>query len=113
MEELELISFEIISNVGTARSCYIEGMRLAKEGDFEAAMTKIAAGDSAFNDGHTSHMKLLGVDQKTPMGLLVMHAEDQLMSAETFKIMAMEFIDMYKKVGALEAKVAKLEGTGE
>jgi PTS system cellobiose-specific IIA component len=108
VEELELISFEIISNVGTARSCYIEAMRLAKSGDFEGAAAKIEAGDSAFNDGHTSHMKLLRVDQKTPMGLLVMHAEDQLMSAETFKIMAMEFIDMYKKVTVLEERIGKL-----
>lgn len=107
MEELELISFEIISNVGTARSCYIESMRLAKAGDFEGAMAKIEAGDTAFNDGHTSHMKLLRVDQKSPMGLLVMHAEDQLMSAETFKIMAMEFIDMYKKVSVLEEKIGE------
>ena len=36
-----------------------------------------------------------------------MHAEDQLMSAETFKIMAMEFIDMYKKVSVLEEKIGE------
>ena len=27
-----------------------------------------------------------------------MHAEDQLMSAETFRIMAEEFIEVYKKM---------------
>ena len=75
--------------------------------DTSAVASEQAAGDTAFNDGHTSHMKLLRVDQKTPMGLLVMHAEDQLMSAETFKIMAMEFIDMYKKVSVLEEKIGE------
>ena len=31
-------------------------------------------------------------------GLILMHAEDQLMSAETFRIMAEEFIEVYKKI---------------
>ena len=35
VEELEMICFQIISNVGAARSSYIEGIRKAKEGDFE------------------------------------------------------------------------------
>ncbi len=29
--------------------------------------------------------------------ILILHAEDQLMSAEGFKIVALEFIDVYKK----------------
>ena len=32
-------------------------------------------------------------------GVLLIHAEDQLMSAEAFKIIAEEFIDLYKKIG--------------
>ena len=32
--------------------------------------------------------------------LLVVHAEDQLMSAEGFGILAKEFVDVYRKMGA-------------
>jgi cellobiose PTS system EIIA component len=32
------------------------------------------------------------------MNLLLTHAEDQLMSAEAFKIIANEFIDLYKTI---------------
>jgi len=35
MEGLELACFEIISNVGTAKSCYINAIHKAKEGDYE------------------------------------------------------------------------------
>ena len=35
MEGLELIAFEIISSVGTARSCYIEAISEAKKGNYE------------------------------------------------------------------------------
>ena len=37
MEGLELACFEIISNVGTAKSCYINAIHKAKEGDYEEA----------------------------------------------------------------------------
>ena len=36
------------------------------------------------------------------MSLLILHAEDQLMSAEGFKTIAQEFIEVYKKFKALE-----------
>jgi PTS system cellobiose-specific IIA component len=35
--------------------------------------------------------------KKNEMSLLLVHAEDQLMSAEGFKILALEFIEIYKK----------------
>ena len=35
MEDLELLSFNIISAVGTAKSRYVQAMYLAEKGDFE------------------------------------------------------------------------------
>ena len=42
---------------------------------------------------------------ETP-NLLLIHAEDQLMAAETCKILAVELIDTYKRISILEAKEA-------
>ena len=81
MKDLELKSFEIISNVGTARSCYIEAISHAKKFDFEMAENLMKDGIEEF-----------------PFSLILMHAEDQLMSAEGFKIIANEFIDIYKRM---------------
>ena len=96
MEDLELISFQIISNVGAARSSYISAIQAAKAGDFSRAERLLAEGKESFLVGHNAHMKLLERDPAENMGLLVMHAEDQLMSAEGFKLIAQEFIDVYK-----------------
>lgn len=60
-EEFEMTCFQIITYVGTARTCFINAIQSAKEGNFE-------------------------------------EAEDQLMSAEGFRIIAEEFIDLYKKI---------------
>ena len=83
MEGLELTAFQIISSVGTARSCYIEAIQAAKKAGL---LQKEASGE-----GNT-------------VNLLILHAEDQLMSAEAFKTIALEFIDAYKRIEALEKK---------
>ncbi len=106
MENLELTAFQIISAVGTARSSYIEAIQKAKEGDFEGAEQLIKEGDEMFIEGHHAHAGLLKIEadngQGSAVSLLIMHAEDQLMSAESFKTIAVEFIDVYKRLLKLE-----------
>ncbi|MFQ6792408.1 MAG: PTS lactose/cellobiose transporter subunit IIA [Thomasclavelia sp.] len=105
MEGLELVSFKIISAVGMAKSSYIEAMKAANDGDFALAEAKIKEGDESFTGGHSAHGELI---QKEASGdhvvptILLMHAEDQLMSAETIKVMALEIIRLNKRVAALE-----------
>lgn len=99
MEGIELVAFQIISAVGTARSYYIEAIQDAKTGDFEAAQAKLEAGSQIFLTGHHAHAELLQKEANNELGnitLLLMHAEDQLMSAEAFKIIAEELIDVYR-----------------
>lgn len=101
MEGLELIAFQIISSVGTARSCYIEAIQEAKKENYDRAYELIKEGDSTFIEGHDAHNSLLQKEasgENNLVNLLLLHAEDQLMSAENFKIIAQEFIDVYKKL---------------
>ena len=99
--DLEEMALEIITNVGTARSMYVEAVEAAKAGNFEEAHNLVAEGEKIFVNGHHAHADLvnakIGVEELQYM-FLVMHAEDQLMSAETLKIVCDELIDM------LEAK---------
>lgn len=100
MEEMEMACFELISAVGSARSSYIEAIHAAKVGNYKRADELIVEGDSRFMEGHKVHMKLIQNEasgKKNEMSLLLVHSEDQLMSAEGFKILALEFIDIYKK----------------
>ena len=106
MEGLELTAFQIIAAVGTARSSYIEAIQKAKEGDFEEAERLVKEGDEMFIEGHHAHAGLLQVEadngQGSAVSLIILHAEDQLMSAESFKTIALEFIDLYKRIVKLE-----------
>lgn len=105
MDSLELISFQIISAVGSAKSCYIEAMKMAEKGDFEDIEAKIKEGDLEFNKGHEAHASLIQKEasgEQTAPNILLMHAEDQLMSAETIKLMTLEIIKLNQRLYALE-----------
>ena len=101
MEGLEMAAFQIIAAVGSARSLYIEAIDLASEGNFDVARAKIKEGEEAFNGGHQAHGELLtkfANGELPPMDILMTHAEDQLMSAEAFGILANKFITLYEKL---------------
>ncbi|MDO4269320.1 MAG: PTS lactose/cellobiose transporter subunit IIA [Eubacteriales bacterium] len=104
MEEMERICFQLITAFGGAKSSYIEAIQKAKQGLFEEAETLIAQGDEMMTQAHAPHADLVHKEasgEALRVGLILAHAEDQMMSTEVFKILAEEFIDLYK---ALEAK---------
>ncbi|MBQ6488195.1 MAG: PTS lactose/cellobiose transporter subunit IIA [Solobacterium sp.] len=101
MEGIELVAFNIIASVGTARSCYIGAIDAAAEGKFDEARQMIKDGQEAFVLGHDAHMGLLtkmANGETVETNLLMLHAEDQLMSAEAFGILAERFIQLYEIV---------------
>ncbi len=103
--DMEEVCFQIIANVGMAKSMYIDSISKAKEGDFEAAREMIEQGSAAYVEGHNVHLQLLANDaggRSVSFSMLLMHAEDQLMGAESFRIIAEDFIDVYEKLKALE-----------
>ena len=101
MEGIEMTCFQIISSVGMARGSYIEAIDLANEGKFEEAEAKIKEGEEFFVQGHTAHAELIQKEasgNRVEVVLLLLHADDQLMSAENFKIIAEKFIALNKKL---------------
>ena len=83
-EKFELACFQIITYVGTARTHFINAIHCAKEGKYDEAAELIKQGDEAFSLGHNAHADLLTISNGY---MLLMHAEDQLMSAESFRIL--------------------------
>ena len=101
MEDLELICFKIISSVGEAKSDYIMAMEEAELGNFEKANKLIEEGEKVFLKGHLAHSELITNEasgKSLNINLLLMHAEDQLMSAETIKLLATKVISLEKKL---------------
>ena len=100
MDNLELVSFQLISNVGEARSALFEAMRAAREECFEEADKLVRDAEDSLIKAHESHSSLIMQEasgDKVQISLLLMHAEDQLMITELLKGMAKEVILTHKK----------------
>lgn len=100
-EKITEIAFEMIANVGTARGLYIEVIQEAKKGNYENASKLVEDGKQVFIEGHHAHADILTMNAagvKLPMNIFLMHAEDQMLVAEGFEIIANELIDVYKKI---------------
>lgn len=103
-EELETICFELISKVGFARSSYIEAIQCAKEGKTKECQELVDIGNEAFSEGHKVHSKMIQQEasgKSVKVNVILLHAEDLLMSAEAFKILSSEFIDVYHTIRKL------------
>jgi len=100
IEKLSETAMQIITFSGMAKSCYMQALYLAKQGKFEEADKKIAEGDESFVEAHHGHGSVLQNEMESEepqISLLMTHAEDQLMGAETLKVVIQELIEIYKE----------------
>ena len=101
-DELMMSIMTMISSAGIARSFFINAVNKAKEGDFEGAKREMEQGDVAFETAHNAHAVMLSAsvnaEEEGRVSLFLVHAEDQMMAAETFRILADELIEIYKKL---------------
>jgi PTS system cellobiose-specific IIA component len=99
-QDTTIASMTIITNVGTAKSMYIEAVELARKGDIAGAEKKMEEGHAIFLEGHKAHAQVLsessGAAESSNINMLLMHAEDQLMSAETVYELAQQLIAVYQ-----------------
>lgn len=101
MNELEMICMQMIACCGEAKSHYMQAVEEARSGRFENARTCMQTGDAQMREGQRPHLQLLqqeGLKGQIPFSLLLMHAEDQMLSAEQFKEMARQLIDVYLRL---------------
>ncbi|MDH5162266.1 PTS lactose/cellobiose transporter subunit IIA [Heyndrickxia oleronia] len=110
MEGMELAAFQIISNVGTAKSLVMEALYAAREGEYKAAENKLIESRKFLTEGHHSHQQLIQKEAsgtQLPFSLLIMHAEDQMMSAEIMSDLVQEMIRMYQEINTLKGTYSK------
>ncbi|CDQ38344.1 MULTISPECIES: PTS lactose/cellobiose transporter subunit IIA [Virgibacillus] len=104
-EDVQMLSFSIILHAGNARSSAMEAISLAKSYQFAEARQKIAEADEEFTEAHHIQTKFLQEEaegNQTEVSVILIHAQDHLMTAMTVKDLASEMIDMYEKMQILE-----------
>ncbi|MGC9402268.1 MULTISPECIES: PTS lactose/cellobiose transporter subunit IIA [Vibrio] len=97
----ELVVMEIICNAGEARSLCYEALRLSRENDFEGAEKTLLQAKECLNRAHLTQTQLIEQDQgegKVAMTLVMVHAQDHLMTTILAQEMATEMVALHKLI---------------
>ncbi|PNN15449.1 PTS N N'-diacetylchitobiose transporter subunit IIA [Citrobacter koseri] len=100
-EELEEVVMGLIINSGQARSLAYAALKQAKQGDFAAAKTMMEQSRIALNEAHLVQTKLIEGDQgegKMKVSLVLVHAQDHLMTSMLARELVTELIELHEKL---------------
>ena len=103
MEETVLMEsiMGLIVHSGNTRSECMEAIQLAKSGQIQEAKEKIQLANDALIEAHHSQTALLSQEargEKVEVSMLLIHAQDHLMNAITFRDLATEMIELYERI---------------
>jgi len=94
--------FTLILHSGNGRSSAFEAIAAAKEGDSVLAKEKLQEAQDALNEAHKSQTGLIQNEaqgEPADATLLLIHAQDHLMTAMVVLDLAKEFVELYEKLG--------------
>src|SRR5699024_8595233 len=100
-EQIQNVAFEIILHSGSSRTKIHESFELMRNKEFDNADTKLEEANDDLLSGHQSQTDLL---QKYSSGetvntdIIMVHAQDHLMTTMTLREVALEMLYLYKKV---------------
>jgi cellobiose PTS system EIIA component len=102
LEELtaEQVNFMLILHSGNARSKVIQAVREYREGNVEEADQLLIQAEEDLRVAHSIHFKMVQQEasgEKVEFALLLMHAEDHLMSTLSMKELVKELLDLFKQ----------------
>lgn len=98
--DAEQVAFSIILNAGDARSHALEALRYAREQKFAEAEESMAQAKTKLIAAHCIQTDLLQAEasgEKQEINLLLIHAQDHLMTAILAKDLIEEMIFLFKK----------------
>ncbi|HEL1779334.1 TPA: PTS cellobiose transporter subunit IIA [Streptococcus suis] len=101
-EELQMAAFGIILSSGNVRSVIHEAFAAMREGDYDKAEELLEAANADMLEAHHSQTGLLqeyasGTEVKVE--IIMVHAQDHLMTTMTLREVALEMLALYRKVG--------------
>jgi len=99
--DMEMAAMQIVGSAGESKSLCFEALGAAKIGNFERAKSKIEEAKKVFLQAHSVQTELIcreadGEDVK--MGVLMVHAQDHLMTSLLARDLIEEIITLYSKI---------------
>lgn len=104
MEEtasMEQLIITIIVQSGEAKSSALEAIQCAKNGDFDKAKELLAQANESLGAAHHVQTSLIQAEaggSHTEVTLLMVHAQDHLMTAMTARDLSTEIVELYTRL---------------
>ena len=100
-EELQVVAFEIILHSGSAQTSVHEAFADMREGHYNEAAEKLEVANADLLEAHHAQTNLLqeyasGTDIK--IEIIMVHAQDHLMTTMTLREVALEMLNLYRKI---------------
>lgn len=98
--DLETIAMTLVGNAGEGRSLAYEALNEAKKGNFDRAEKLLKESQKRTLAAHEIQTQLICNEadgKKTDMSLLMVHAQDHLMTSILARELITELIEIYKK----------------
>jgi len=92
---------QMIAHAGVARGHAYHAIEQAAAGDFAGAAAALAAADQELKAAHREHLASLAGEARGEQGapsLLLMHAEDQLMTAISERGLIEQIVGLYRRL---------------
>ncbi|RRN69281.1 PTS lactose/cellobiose transporter subunit IIA [Peribacillus simplex] len=99
-EDLSELTFQLILHSGNARSCAMEAIGLQKQGKSSDAQEKLKEAEDEFVAAHKIQTVLIQQEvsgEVFEIPMLLIHAQDHLMTSMTTKDLAIEIVELHKK----------------
>lgn len=100
MIDLEEAVMEIIVNAGQARSLCFEALQAARAGDIDQAQQLLRQSDTFSRQAHKMQTRLIEQDAgegRQPMTLIMVHAQDHLMTSLLARELSAEIVHLYQR----------------
>lgn len=96
----EQICFQLILHSGNARSKVIQSIREYRAGSVQKAEELLHQAEDDLQQSHDIHFQMIQKEaggEKNEFSLLLLHAEDHLMSTLTMKELVFELLELFKE----------------
>lgn len=99
-EQIQQMAFQLILHAGNGRSYSLRAIQAAKKGDFEQADQLLQDAEKELEKAHQAQVSWIQTEAEGvayPVNLLLIHAQDHLMTALTVKDLALEIVELYQR----------------
>ncbi|MFD1362385.1 PTS cellobiose transporter subunit IIA [Lentibacillus salinarum] len=100
-EQVQNVAFEIILHSGSSRTMIHEAFKMMRESEFENAANKLEESNEELLLAHQTQTELLqqySSGETVNTEIIMVHAQDHLMTTMTLREVALEMLYLYEKL---------------